>query len=387
MNDLSIVILSTADYRSDVWTNKQHLARGLARERSVIYIESLGLREPTVRLRDIKRVLQRLGRRTTTAFDPTEGGELDLTVITPLVIPFHRFRLIRLINRLILDRSVRRKLNDEDYLLWTFSPLTYGLEQRACRTVYHSVDLLHSLPGVPERTLLRGEAELLAVSDAVIASSVGVRAHLHSSGRDDVHLWENVAQVETFRRHAAGPRERRVIFAGNLTPAKIDLALLTGLADAGVRVDVAGPLQIDGTSMPRSLGRLLSHSNVRYLGKLDLEELAVAMGRCQVGLIPYLRNDYTEGVYPMKVHEYLAAGLLVVSTDLPSLEGLHSPGLERVTPDGFVAAVQQALDIFSPAHSRAASDGSLEHSWTRRVAQAAELVDQVTLFGRAVPVA
>jgi glycosyltransferase involved in cell wall biosynthesis len=50
-------------------------------------------------------------------------------------------------------------------------------------------------------------------------------------------------------------------------------------------------------------------------------EMARLLGRASVGLVPYLLNDYTSGVFPMKVYEYLAAGLPVVTTALPSLEG------------------------------------------------------------------
>ena len=73
---------------------------------------------------------------------------------------------------------------------------------------------------------MRSEARLLGVADVVLASSAGVRDHLVRLGRADVRLWENVADVELFRS-ARPPRVRRAIFAGNLTPEKVDLELLT----------------------------------------------------------------------------------------------------------------------------------------------------------------
>ena len=38
-----------------------------------------------------------------------------------------------------------------------------------------------------------------------------------------------------------------------------------------------------------------------------------------VGLLPCMLNQYTRAMFPMKFFEYLAAGLPVVSTNLPSL--------------------------------------------------------------------
>ena len=40
-------------------------------------------------------------------------------------------------------------------------------------------------------------------------------------------------------------------------------------------------------------------------------------------IIPYAVNELTRSVFPMKVYEYLAAGLPVVSTPLPALAGLQ----------------------------------------------------------------
>ena len=48
-------------------------------------------------------------------------------------------------------------------------------------------------------------------------------------------------------------------------------------------------------------------------------ELAHLYRQCTVGLIPYVVNDYTQGVSPLKTYEYLAAGLCVVSTGVPSV--------------------------------------------------------------------
>ena len=47
------------------------------------------------------------------------------------------------------------------------------------------------------------------------------------------------------------------------------------------------------------------------------------------GLIPYARNELTESIFPMKVYEYLAAGLPVVATPLPALAGVAEVATRR----------------------------------------------------------
>lgn len=63
-------------------------------------------------------------------------------------------------------------------------------------------------------------------------------------------------------------------------------------------------------------------------GALGQEQVAKILGTSRVGLIPYVANSYTAGVFPLKVYEYMAAGLPVLATGLPSLTG--TPGVTLV---------------------------------------------------------
>ncbi len=59
----SIVMFSTADWDNPFWTNKQHMALHLARRGyRVLYVESMGLRKPTINGSDLARIWRRLKR-------------------------------------------------------------------------------------------------------------------------------------------------------------------------------------------------------------------------------------------------------------------------------------------------------------------------------------
>jgi teichuronic acid biosynthesis glycosyltransferase TuaH len=375
-----VVILSTADFHSDVWTNKQHLAVGLAELGvEVVYVESLGLRRPTISLSDARRAVRKLRRKPATREQPRSGRSQPegLKIVTPRVVPFHASRLVRALNRRLIERYVSPRLrSDTPALLWTFSPITYGLQEHCIATVYHSVDLLHSVPGVPSRTVLDSERKLLGQADRVVASSTGVRNHLASVNDREVLLWENVAHVTRFRPNGE-TRIDRAIFAGNLTPTKVDIPLLLAIADSGMSLALAGPTAIDGTVGGNMLQQLLEHKNVEYLGNLSLDELAVEVKTSTVGLIPYLINDYTDGVFPMKVYEYLAAGLDVVATQIPSLNNSRERGVRVVEREDFVDTVKSATDAFSENEARQRSDAAQEHSWENRARAAYLLISEL----------
>lgn len=375
----AILLLSTANFDAAVWTNKQFLASKLAADRRVYYVNSLGLRAPGLNRADAIRALKSLTSRIKrtkpgSEIRATEVETPNLTVINPTVLPFHKYRLIRILNRKLLLRQLHRRVPQmREAVLWTFSPMTYGLEQQTASTVYHSVDLLHTLDRVPEGTLLSAERRLLRHASHSIASSSGVLQHLATMGAIKPQLWENVADVTLFDRPEL-ERSEIAIFAGNLTPQKIDINLLWGVVARGIDLVIAGPIDIDGTSDSR-IDQLLADPNVKYLGRLTQQELALQMNRCTVGLIPYTLNDYTAGVFPLKVYEYLAAGLHVVATPLPSLQQ-HSEEVQLTSGEApFVNAVAANLKVADPDTIESRKRSARDHSWESRMAAVRSLLD------------
>ena len=54
--------------------------------------------------------------------------------------------------------------------------------------------------------------------------------------------------------------------------------------------------------------------NVHWLGPKDYDELPRYLQEFSVATIPFVLNDVTHAVSPVKLHEYLAAGKPVVAT-------------------------------------------------------------------------
>jgi hypothetical protein len=97
-----------------------------------------------------------------------------------------------------------------------------------------------------------------------------------------------------------------------------------------------------------------------------------------VALIPYVLGPMVQFIYPTKLNDYLGAGLPVVSTCLPELDGCPEDIVTRVgSPDAFIAAVERLLPL---RHDRAAIERRVafarDNSWEARARTIAGLLDQ-----------
>jgi hypothetical protein len=366
----TIVILSTADFDAPLWTNKQHLAIGLADHFEVIFINSMGLRQPKFNRNDLRRIKHKIfGSKKL-------ENKNQVKVLNPWILPFHNFMIIRIINELLMSIFCTIKIrNRHKALLWTFSPVTYGLQHYFPKVIYHSVDFLETFPGVSHKIIIDSELQLLKSVDLVFASSTPIKDKLEKFSPCDVILLENVADTSVFYNKNS-TRLFDIVFAGNLTPHKINFKLLESLAAEKVQINLAGSESSDGSNS-RYLHNLLSnYPNVSYLGELSPSALNELFNKCKIGIVPYKVNSHTEGIYPMKIHEYGAAGLTVVSTGLTSLTNFRGSSEIRVVDDKyFVDEVLKELRLFTPEKSLACSNLSLVKSWKNRINHILEILD------------
>ena len=83
--------------------------------------------------------------------------------------------------------------------------------------------------------------------------------------------------------------------------------------------------------------------NAYLLGDRPVSALPSYTQHLDVGLLCYKINDYTQYIYPLKLHEYLAAGLPIIGSPIRSLQEFgHLIQFAR-TPDEWSQAISDAL--------------------------------------------
>ena len=230
--------------------------------------------------------------------------------------------------------------------------------------------------GLDPRRVHQAELAAARAADVIITSSPTVRDQWAERGFDPVMIPFG-CDASAFSRDSSSPAtDVRVPtpvagFIGHLN-ARLDLAVLEAVADT-MSLLLIGPRGSEYESA--RFDRLLTRSNVQWIGPQPFEQLPAYLARIDVGLVPYTHSGFNLGSFPLKTLEYLAAGLPVVATDLPATRWL---GTELVViedaPARFAAAARAATRSRRDATIVAARRAfAARHDWSTRADQMAEL--------------
>ncbi len=378
-----IVCVGFADWDTELWTNQHHLMSRLARDNRVLFVESLGLRAPTLAGRDLARIARRVRRGVA----PPRAAD-GLHVLSPLVLPLHRFAAARALNRRLLPWLVRRaarRLGMQRPILWAYVPQAEALLDALdpSLVVYHCVDDIAAQAGVDGASFRAAEERFAARADLVLASAPALATRLRTISSNVIDA-PNVADTATFAQALEpGPVDPaldalphpRVVFTGAIVTTKLDLPLIVALARARPQWSFAlvGPI---GPGDPHAdVSTLEAEPNVHLLGPRRYGELPAVLRGADAGVIPYARNQLTTSIFPMKVYEYLAAGLPVVATPLPAIAGVAEVA---TAPDaeGMAELLDAALAADDPERRVARSRAAQSHSWDARLEQIAVAVHE-----------
>ncbi len=328
-------------------SSTQHLVSRLAVDgRRVLWINSIGLRQPRLAAADAARAASKLVRAIGGRAASADARRGPFPVVQPLVLPMATSRAARMLNRRLLATRVgaaARAAGLRDPVLWTSLPSAVDavgtLGESA--VVYYCGDDFGALAGVDHRTALAMEAELARAADLAIVAHPANAAKLSAAARVEVlpHGVDfDLFSVPVARADDLPTGAPVAGFYGALAPW-IDTGLVAATAALlpEWRFLLIGPIQADVSA----LGAL---PNVTLAGPRPHARLPSYSQHWQAGLVPFLDNAQIRAADPLKLREYLAAGRPVVSTPFPALARYAQAVRAVRTPSEMAAALVATLD-------------------------------------------
>lgn len=229
------------------------------------------------------------------------------------------------------------------------------------------------------------ELAMIRRADQIIVHSPGLIEKKASLAPERTAYIPNGVDFESFATPGPEPAELmgiprpRIGYCGGLK-RQLDWELLRTLVDrhrdwhwvfVGHWVD-------NHTELAATREWLEAQPNVHFTGRVPTQRLGEFPAHFDVGLLPYVSDGYTKYIYPLKLHEYLAAGIPVVGTPIRTLREFPDVVLLADGVEEWSAALESALsaEARNGRTVEGRKDTARAHDWDVLADRVAELVER-----------
>ena len=356
-------------------TSSIHIAKGLVQlGYKVHWVNSIGMRSPEFKLKDIKRISTKLlSFFKHKPSNPIASSERDIPIsqLNPFVLPFYGSKLFRRINKILLGKQLDKFLSavDSPFILVTTFPNTCDIVDfgNPAKKIYYVMDDFSTFPGVDNKVMLKLEERLLERMDGVLFASeivqqkyvkkakVPLPHELLTHGVDIAHF------RTTFDSSLPIPQgfvEKTGPFIGffGLIDERIDLELIRKTAEAFPEATI---ILLGKNTI--SMNKLDGVDNIVRKGAIPYPNLPEYLNIFDVCIMPYAIGEATRDINPLKLKEYLAAGKKVVSMKIPAVKAIDSVVFTANNHEEFIDKIHLALK--TKADSQAISELIGKESW------------------------
>jgi glycosyltransferase involved in cell wall biosynthesis len=304
----------------------EHVLRPLFPTNRFLWVETIGLRSPKLNLYDFKRILEKIGKWFFK--EKNKSNKLDIPqnifIISPFMIPFNQFSIIRKFNKWNVVRKTQQALIDHKMN----NPITIASVPNACDfigsfgeilKIYYCVDEFSLWPGLDKNFVESLEKKLIINADLIVATSDFLAKSKTIKGKITPVITHGV-DFEHFNIGAIKEKNTKLkLCYFGLFDERSDQFILKEIAEniSNCEIHIFGDVVCN-------IKLLNSLSNVIFHGKINYHQLPTAIAKMDIFLLPYVRNDLTNNINPLKLKEYLSTGRPVIATELPEVVKLEN---------------------------------------------------------------
>ena len=339
----------------------QHLASQFSKKYNVIYVSPLQFQVSNNKAKHFSNILK-LTKKI--------NDEGMLLLQFPF-LPCWKFNFLRNFNHYLWAKAVNLFLLNNKIsidILWLNSPeqLSFFNKFSFKLVTYHCLDENESFYAPFKYT----EPIIFKNSDLVIATAP-LLVEKALKYNNNVHLIPNGAELDHFR----SVLEKKFKIPNDISHLKkpiigyigtvadwMDYEILEHIYDKlNVTIVLIGPVESSKAISMEKQGKIV------LLNRKPYKELPAYLYHFDLCIIPFIDNELTRAVDPIKIYEYLAAGKEVVSTPLPPLKRFSKFIDLESDPKLFCDAVNRIIE--NPTSLEKSKTLSLEmenHSWKAR---------------------
>ncbi|MCJ1968895.1 hypothetical protein [Pseudolactococcus carnosus] len=197
-------------------------------------------------------------------------------------------------------------------------------------------------------SMVKTQEVALKVADGVVATSQTVLDNLKISSVIPSHVEENGVEFDRFySKNSEIDNRNNVVYLGSLDE-RFDWEIINYLGEKFpyLMFDLYGTIRSFDPKNNNDENSMTSSPNVCLMGPVIYEDVPNILKKYKIGLLPFINNELNQGRSPMKLYEYLASGLNVVSLKTRTLEELNLPCVELYdnSTEAYLA-VEKAINL------------------------------------------
>ncbi len=267
----------------------------------------------------IKRVLQY--RTAQQKVEQGAGNPVlpNMIMINAFHIPFHS-ELIGRINFGLMKNKMGMSSNNFFWATYA-NPTVYEFFKASKYKIYDIAERRSRNPYLSQ-TIKDLERKIVAEADIVFVDNHAVMADYSGLNNNMYYVPQGVNTDSFF---PLNDKREYIGYIGNFHSA-IDYDYLERL----IMLNPQERFLFIGAVLDNQAERVFKYGNVTHINQIPKNELNRHLAKMKVGLIPYVKNELTMGVYPTKLFEYLSAKVPVISTSIPEVSQYANDSYLRI---------------------------------------------------------
>lgn len=330
----------------------------------------------------VKRILGKENRLRNIKL--ANGNEI-LVLTLPAILPINWisnksiYAFFLKINTKSIERTIKKviqkvKINNP-LIINAFQP-SFGLNLKGKfnekATIYYCYDEISEASWCKKHGAWTEQAYMKMV-DAIVVSSKSLLERKKTI-QPNTFLVKNGVDISIFSqfKKSENAEKKTIGYIGSIDD-RIDTEMMQKIIEAMPNYHFLFVGRIIDKSIESNLNRC---PNVEFTGAKQPNELAKYMEKIDVGLIPFEKNEFTKNIYPLKINEYLASGMPVVSTnfaDLTDFEGLIYESDETNFKENIKTAIAEKSKILIEKRIAFAK----ANSWKNRAVELNKIIENI----------
>ena len=393
LKNSTIFILSNAKYDDEFQSTSYTIAKHLAIDNQVFYIEYPATQKDYLKHKNETSFIKKkpFYQKSSDGILNTENHNLHI-LITPLLLSINflsegfLYRFLLKYNEVLIANRIKKVLKkfkiNEFIFINSFNIYYPNIAKLipSSLNVYHCVDPL--IVGFDRKHGIKSEKIILENSDLVICTSKQLylekqqqhpKTYFVPNAADISHS-ERARDIHTNIHPLLEEIVKPIVgYFGNIE-RRMDYELLEKVFDKNPDKNFVFVGPVNDDLLPANCYK---KSNVHLLGSVPFEEMPSILKGFDVAIIPFKKDAVSNTIFPLKLFEYLGSGVPVVSTNFN--EDLKDFTKETVnycaTADEFSKALNDAIENESVVRKNERIKIAEENTWEKRAKEFSDLLE------------